>query len=181
MTTNFLGTYELTFYVNVQSNIKSIKPYAAYSVTNDDWTVQPEIKGPPSNKGWEMKAAKDKSMALDVLERYSAALTSIGSATTDVARRNAESALQLAVQQGAALFDDLHHGRTYAFSQGGQGYGDIHNYRWQAGKSAGIVQALKKLKDVSTKSRKEFESETYGMELPDADTLVRRALGYYNN
>jgi hypothetical protein len=181
MTTNFLGNYELTFYVNVQSNIKSIKPYAAYSLTNDDWTVQPEIKAPPSNKGWEAKVSKDKSMALDILNRYSTALSSIGSATTDVARRNAESALQLAVQQGAALFDDMHHGRTYAFSPGGQGYADIHNYRWQSGKSAGIVQALKKLKDVSTKSRKEFESQTYGMELPDADTLVRRALGYYNN
>jgi hypothetical protein len=53
---------------------------------------------------------------------------------------------------------------------------DIANYRWQAGKQAGTIQALKKLKDISTKSRKSFEEQTYGMELPDTSTLIRRAL-----
>lgn len=176
-TNNFLNAFELTFYVNVQSDIKSIKPYAAYSLTNDDWTVQPETKAPPSNKGWEQKVSKDKSMAMDILARYSAALTAVGSATTDTARRNAESALKLAVDQGAALFDDIHLGRKYAFSPSGGGYSDIHNYRWQSGKASGIIQALKKLKDVSSQSRKQFEQQTYGMELPDAGTLIRRALG----
>ena len=33
LTKNFLDTYELTFYVNVASDIRSIKPYAAYSLT----------------------------------------------------------------------------------------------------------------------------------------------------
>lgn len=176
-TSNFLDAYELTFYVNVRSDIKSIKPYAAYSLTNDDWTVQPEIKAPPHMKAWDSKVAKDKSLAEDILARYSTALTAIGSATTDTARRNAEASLKLAVDQGAALFEDIHQGRKYAFSPSGQGYADINNYRWQAGKSSGIVQALKKLKDVSSKSRKQFEAETYGMELPDASTLIRRALG----
>ncbi len=176
-TNNFLNAFELTFYVNVQSNILNIKPYAAYSLTNDDWTVQPEIKAPPSNKAWEQKVEKDKSITMEILSRYSAALTAIGSATTDTARRNAESALKLAVDQGAALFDDIHTGRKYAFSPSGSGYGDVHNYRWQAGKSSGIIQALKKLKEVSSQSRKQFEQQTYGMELPDASTLIRRALG----
>lgn len=177
ITTNFLDSYELTFYVNVRSDIRTIKPYAAYSLTQDDWTVQPEVKAPPHMKVWDSKVAKDKSLAEDILARYSAALTAIGSATTDTARRNAESALKLAVEQGSALFEDIHQGRKYAFSPSGQGYADINNYRWQAGKSSGIVQALKKLKDVSSKSRRQFESETYGMELPDASTLIRRALG----
>lgn len=176
-TDNFLGTYELTFYVNAESNIKSLKPYAAYSLTNDDWSVQPEVKGAPINKGWESKAAKDKQMALEIIDRYTVALTAISSATTDAARRNAESALKLAVQQGAALFEDIHHGRTYAFSKSGQGYSDIHNYRWQAGKASGIIQALRKMSEISKSSRKTFESATYGLELPDTNTLVRRALG----
>lgn len=176
-TTNFMGAFELTFYVNVQSDIRKIKPYAAYSLTSDDWTVQPEVKAAPSNKGWEQKAARDKSMAMDILARYSAALTAVQSATTDTARRNAESALKLAIDQGAALFDDLHHGRRYAFSPSGAGYSDVHNYRWQAGKASGIVQALKKLKDVASEGKKQFEKQTYGMELPDASTLIRRALG----
>lgn len=176
-TKNFLDAYELTFFVNVQTDIRSIKPYAAYSLTNDDWTVQPEVKAPPRNKAWEERVAKDTSMTTEILSRYSAALTSLGSATTDTARRNAEAALKLAIEQGAALFDEIHHGRNYAFSPSGQGYMDIYNYRWQAGKSAGSIQALRKLKDIASKGRKEFETQTYGMELPDVNTLVRRALG----
>lgn len=174
---NFLDVYELTFYANVKADILSIKPYAAYSLTLDDWTVQPELRRPQLNKLWDRKVAQDTSLATDILSRYSKALTAIGSASTDTARRNAEATLQHAVQQGAALFEDLHYGRHSAFSREGLGYADIANHRWQAGKAAGTVQALKKLKDISTKSRKEFESATYGMVLPDTNTLVRRALG----
>lgn len=174
--TNFMGSFELTFYVNVQSDIRTIKPYAAYSLTNDDWTVQPEVRSVPTNKMWERKVAQDTSMATEILSRYSEALSNIGAATTDVARRNAEAALKLAVEQGAALFEDIHRGRKYAFSQSGQGYSDIHNYRWQAGKAAGTIQALKALKEIEKQSKKVFEAATYGQELPSADTLVRRAL-----
>jgi hypothetical protein len=176
-TQSFLDAYELTFFVNVKTDIRSIKPYAAYSLTNDDWTVQPEVKAPPQNKMWDDRVAKDTSMTTEILSRYSAALTSVGSATTDTARRNAEAALKLAIEQGAALFDEMHHGRSYAFSPSGQGYMDIYNYRWQSGKAAGTIQALRKLKDIANKGRKEFETQTYGMELPDVNTLVRRALG----
>lgn len=177
LTKGFMDVFELTFYVNVKSDIRSIKPYAAYSLTHDDWTVQPELKAPPRNKMWEQRVARDTSMVTEILGRYSQALDSLGRAPTDTARRNAEAALKLAVEQGAALFDEIHRGRTHAFSASGQGYADIHNYRWQAGKQAGIVQALRKLKDISVKGRKAFEESTYGMTLPDVDTLVRRALG----
>jgi hypothetical protein len=174
---SFLEAYELTFYVNVKSDIKSIKPYAAYSVSNDDWTVQPELKSPVINKMWDRKVSQDTSLATEILSRYSKALSDIHAANTDTARRNAESALKHAVEQGTALFEDIHMGRKYAFSPSGQGYSDIHNYRWQAGKSAGTIQALKKLKEIGSQSKKAFESETYGMELPDAKTLIRRSLG----
>lgn len=174
--TNFMDNFELTFYVNVQSDIRSIKPYSAYSLTDDSWTVSPEVKGAPNNAMWERKVAQDTSMATEILSRYSDALTKIGSATTDVARRNAEAALKLAVEQGAALFEDIHKGRKYAFQPGGQGYADVHNYRWQAGKKAGTIQALKALKEIEKQSKKVFEAATYGQELPSTDTLVRRAL-----
>jgi AraC-like DNA-binding protein len=176
LTKNFMDVYELTFFVNVKSDIRSIKPYAAYSVTNDDWTVQPELKAPPKNKAWEYRVSKDVSKTEEILSRYSAALNTLGSATTDTARRNAEAALKLAVEQGAALFDEIHHGRRYAFSPSGQGYMDVYNYRWQAGKAAGSIQALRKLKDVAVQGRKSFEESTYGMVLPDPSVLVRRAL-----
>ena len=176
-TNNFLGTFELTFYVNVQTDILKIKPYAAYSLTNDDWTVQPEIRQLPVNKMWDKKVASDAALAGEIINRYTKALNDIQSAPNDVARRNAEAALKLAVDQGSRLFDDIHQGRRYAFSPSGGGYADIHNYRWQAGKSSGIIQALKQIKEIGSQSAKEFESKTYGMELPDASTLIRRSLG----
>ena len=179
-TGNFLDIFELTFYVNVQSDIRTIKPYAAYSLTTDDWTVQPEVKAVPNNKQWDRRVAQDKSLAVDILSRYSDALSNIGSATTDVARRNAEAALKLAVDQGAALFEDIHQGRKHAFSPSGQGYGDVYNYRWQSGKASGVVQALKELKEISKKTKQEFEAQTYGMELPTTSTLIRRAATHYN-
>jgi hypothetical protein len=176
ITENFLDAYELTFYVNVKSDIRSIKPYAAYSLTTDDWTVAPETRKAPVNKAWDQTVSRDTSFTMEILDRYTKALNAIGAASTDSARRNAEAALKLAVDQGAALFDMIHQGRKTAFSPSGQGYSDVANYRWQSGKSAGTIQALKQLKELSTTSRKEFEAATYGMELPDASTLVRRAL-----
>jgi len=176
ITKNFLDAFELTFYVNVNQDIKSIKPYAAYSITNDDWIVTPEVHKPPVNKAWNQVVLRDTAMTKDIVARYSKALAELGSATNDTARRNAEAALKLAVEQGSAVFDVIHEGRRSAFSPSGKGYMDIANYRWQAGKAAGTIQALNKLKDIGTKSRKSFEASTYGMELPDASTLIRRAL-----
>jgi hypothetical protein len=176
LTENFLDAFELTFYVNVNPSIKAIKPYAAYSVTNDDWVVTPEINKPPINKFWDEVVSRDTNMTNEILSRYSKALSELGNATNDQARRNAEFALKTAVDQGAAVFDVIHEGRSSAFSPEGKGYMDVANYRWQAGKKAGTIQALKKLKDISTKSRKSFEEATYGLELPDASTLIRRAL-----
>ena len=175
-TEEFMGSFELTFYVNVQTDIRNIKPYAAYSLTDDDWTVEPQNLTVTLGRDWERKVTRDENMAVEILTRYSEALSKIGTATTDAARRNAEAALKLSIEQGAALFEDIHHGRKAAFSQSGQGYLDYSNYRWQAGKSSGVVQALKQLKDLSKKTRQEFESQTYGMELPDARVLIRRAI-----
>lgn len=177
-TANYMDSFELTFYVNVATDIRTIKPYAAYSLTDDDWTVEPSEPKLTPKQDWERKVARDQNMVVDILNRYSQALDAIGSATTSTARINAEATLKLAVEQGAALFEDIHHGRGAAFSPSGQGYADYANYRWQAGKSSGAVQALKKLKDISTKTRQDFEAQTYGMELPDAKVLIRRAALY---
>lgn len=176
VTSNFLGTYELTFYVNVLTDITKIKPYAAYSLTTDDWTVEPHIEEVKETEAWKSKTQKDKSMAMEILTRYEQALTQASGAKSDSARLNAEAALRLAVEQGSALFEDIHGGRKYAFSPEGLGYADYANYRWQVGKASGVVQALKALKELSTKTRKEFESQTYGVELPDASVLIRRAI-----
>ena len=178
LTEDYLGSFELTFYVNVNTDIRNIKPYAAYSLTDDEWTVEPSEPNINVKPNWQAKVSRDENMAVEILERYSQALANIGTATTASARLNAEAALKLAVDQGAALFEDIHQGRSSAFSPSGKGYEDYANYRWQAGKQGGVVQALKQLKEISTKTRQEFESQTYGMELPTASVLVRRAALY---
>jgi hypothetical protein len=176
LTEHYLDSFELTFYVNVQTDITKIKPYAAYSLTDDDWTVPPQELNAPENAKWKILTNKDLSMGIEIIDRYSKALNDIANATNQASRINAEAALKLAVQQGAALFDVIHEGRKTAFSPSGLGYSDYANFRWQSGKATGLIPALRTLKDVSTKTRQEFDAQTYGVELPDAKVLIRRAM-----
>lgn len=148
-TNNFLGAFELTFYVNVQSDIKKIKPYAAYSITEDNWIVEPSTQTAEHRPEWDTKITRDQQMAREIVSRYTQALNKFQAAQNDAARVNAKTQLLLAISQGKALFDDIHQGRKAAFSEYGEGYSDFNNYRWQANKDAGVVPALKKLKELS--------------------------------
>lgn len=175
LTDNFLDSFELTFYVNVQTDIRKIKPYAAYSLVNNDWVVEPTLEEATVNPQWSKNIDRDKGIASEIIARYATALNAINSATNPAMRINAERALKMAVDQASALFEDIHQGRKYAFSESGSGYLDYNNYRWQAGKEAGIVQALAKLKEISDMSARDFSAATYGIELPNVSTLIRRA------
>lgn len=174
-TEDFMGIYELTFYVNVQSDIRKIKPYAAYSVIDDQWVVPPAQLEAPSNPEWQKAVESDVEMAKQIIKRYTVALNGVRAAAGSAARLNYETALKTAVEQGAALFDSIHETRKESFSEYGEGYQGFSNYRWQAGKQSGIIQALKKLKDVQKEAQQIFATETYGVELPDVDTLIRRS------
>lgn len=177
-TKNWNG-YEVTFYVNPgATDIRSIKPYAAYDLTHSEWTVFPERFGAPHNAVWEEMAIRDRTNAMDIVARYSKAMTDVKGAQNDPARRNAESRLQQALMQGHMLFDDLHAARRLAFSSTGQGYSDFYNYRWQAGKKYGTVPALRAIHDYWEASKKKEADTTYGIELPDTNTLIRRAATY---
>jgi hypothetical protein len=175
-TDNFMDTFELTFYVNPNPNIMELKPYAAYSVTNDTWVVPPTRLEPPTNPEWMSAVERDKVKAVELIKRYSTALDQIKSAANDAMRINAEAALAIAVQQGSAMFEDIHTSRSGAFSPTGSGYADFANYRWQAGKQSGVVPALKKIHSMSKEASERFSKETYGIELPDTSTLLRRAI-----
>lgn len=174
-TDNFMSAYELTFYVNVNPNITEIKPYAAYSVTDDTWVVPPTKESMNVRPEWVVAVERDRSMATEIIKRYATALDKVRAARNDAMRINAEAELATAVHQGSALFDDIHTARSSAFSPGGQGYEDFANYRWQSGKQTGVVHAMKKLHQVSAQANERFSKETYGMTLPDAATLLRRA------
>lgn len=175
-TNNFMDAFELTFYVNVQTDILKIKPYAAYSLTDDDWAVAPSTQTAEHRPDWDLRVNRDRQMAYEIVNRYTQALNKYQSATNDAMRINAKNELLLAVSQGSALFEDIHQGRKTAFSESGEGYSDFTNYRWQANKDSGVVPALKKLKDLSDVTKKSTEIRLYGQELPSTDTLIRRAI-----
>lgn len=175
-TRNWEG-YELTFYVNPQTDIRDINPYAAYDLIGNFWTVTPEKNPqPPYSRAWEQRSIRDEETAKEMVSRYTSALEEVQRATNPAHRINAERKLQLAAEQAVTLYDDIHAGRKVAFSKIGSGYSDFNNYRWQAGKRSGIVQALRSIKELKDTSEKQSQLQTYGVELPDADTLIRRTL-----
>ena len=177
-TTNWHG-FEVTFYVNPgATDIRTINPYAAYDLKYNEWTVFPRRTSAPRNAAWEKAAQRDKTMASDIVTRYSRALTEMQSAPNDAARRNAEFKLEQALEHGSMLFEDIHHSRRYAFSPSGGGYADVYNYRWQAGKKYGTVPALRQMHDYWKQYKDKQAEETYGIELPDTQTLIRRAATY---
>jgi hypothetical protein len=172
----FLDTYELTFYVNVNPSIEALKPYAAYSITADNWVVLPEMHNAPSKPEWKQLAQADLSKTLDLVHRYSKTLEDLTNASNEAVMRNHEATLNVIIQQGAGMFDDIHSRRSEAFSPTGEGYFDFNNYRWQAGKQSGAVAALKKFHKLSKDTKARYDAITYGVELPDASILIRRAI-----
>jgi len=175
-TRNWEG-YELTYYVNPATDIREINPYAAYDLIADDWTVKPSKNTTaPYSREWEQKAQRDYDMAAEILNRHNQAINELRSTTNPAYRVNAERKIKLVQDQAASVYDEIHHGRRIAFSQMGAGYADFHNYRWQAGKKSGAIQALRTIKDQRDLRNKAEQADTYGVELPTASTLIRRSL-----
>jgi hypothetical protein len=177
LTENWNG-YELTFYVNPgATDIRTIKPYAAYDLKYNEWTVTPNpIETAPQNVEWDRIADNDRALTTQVTTRFNQALQDIKSSHNDALRRNSEVKMTAAVAQGNALFNEIHQNRTQAFSPTGEGYQDFHNYRWQAAKRSGVVSELKSIREYMKASLK--EQNPYGVDLPDSDTLIRRAAIY---
>lgn len=177
-TENWNG-YELTFYVNPQaSDIRSIKPYAAYDLKYDEWTVYPDQNAqPPVNRDWDQVVSSDSDVADRAYNRFTGALQDIKTATNPALRRNAEIKMTQAAAQGNALYNEIHMNRSLAFSPEGEGYGDFHNYRWQAGKATGTISKLRSIREYVKGSL----NNSYGVELPDTNTLIRRAILHRNN
>lgn len=175
--------YEVTVYVNrgVSANrdaIMAINPYAAYDVTQDEWAVVPQKSAQSINPAWEMSAERDRQYAEDLMDEYANTLDSIRVASNPAHRRNSENRLQQVMDAASALYDELHSGRRSAFGVGGAGYADFNNYRWQAGKRNGVVQATKKVRQYLDDAKNRTDFETYGLDLPDTETLIRRSATY---
>jgi hypothetical protein len=169
--------YELTFYALSSPDIRSIKPYAAYDLKYNEWTVYPDPQQqPPVNQDWDRIAESDRSTASQVSTRFNVAMQDVRAAHNDALRRNAEARLTAAAAQGNALYNEIHENRSIAFSPEGAGYGDFHNYRWQAGKATGAIQQLRNVREHMKSTLK--DTNPYGVDFPDASTLIRRAATY---
>jgi hypothetical protein len=133
--------FEVTWYVNPNSaDIRNISPYAAYNLSQDEWTVHPiEIAdgGYLFPEAYWSAAAAEHEQAADIVQRYNDA--------NMVGGVNGGFRARMAAQQAKALFDAIHVGRHEAFRPGGGGYADYANFRWQVHKRSGVVAALKEL------------------------------------
>lgn len=180
-TENWNG-YELTFYALTTDDITDIRPYAAYDLKYNEWTVTPNPhQTAPVNPEWDKIVDRDFQMTHQIHQRYITSLQEVSGAHPGPTRRNAEARLAAAAQQGLSLYDEIHGNRGEAFSISGKGYGDFHNYRWQGGKRTGTVDMLREIKHHADRYQTHVQLSVYGAELPDSDTLVRRAATYRNN
>ena len=178
-TTENWNGFELTFYALIVDDIRRIKPYAAYDLKYDEWVVTPDPnQAPPSNMEWDRIADSDSQIASSIQSKFTASMQDIKHSRNDAIRRNAENNLTMAAAQGNALYNEIHNNRSLAFSDTGEGYGDFHNYRWQAGKRSGAIQSLRNVREYMMNTLQ--NKNPYGVELPDASTLIRRAAVYRN-
>lgn len=180
---NFLGqTYEVTYFVNAGgADIRNINPYAAYNVSTDAWTIRPpDLPRNPSKlypNAWFKAVAGEARTITDLVDRYgnlSRQQAHTHPGTPGYA--NATTALHGVTSQARTLFDDIHHGRRQAFAPGGAGYGDWHNFRWQAHKQQGTAQALAKISAVDHDASEHLNRSLYGVDLGTPDALITRAL-----
>jgi hypothetical protein len=182
--TNFHGqTYEVTYYLNpgtTAHSIAAIHPYAAYNLTADRWDITPpELPDDPRSlypAEWHKTIEDEQKHASVLVDRYNL-LRSQSAQTVEnsPAWKNAMDSQKIVVEQAKALFDDIHLSRRNAFSQTGDGYSDFYNYRWQAHKEAGTVQALNTLATMDTEARKAQQTDLYGAPLDDAATALAKA------
>lgn len=174
-------SYDMTVYINPgvttdPDGIKAINPYAAYDVSADEWTVYPDqnpnvVKHP----SWDMSVDVDTRRAETIVREYAKAVREIQNAQNNAHRINAENRMTMVLEAADAWYDEIHSSRKAAFGPAGRGYADFANYRWQSGKATGATKAMRRLREYRKARRQVSDYERYGMELPDTDTLVRRA------
>lgn len=177
----FTGVFEVTFYCNPNStDIRDIHPYAAYNLTTDEWTVHPpELPENPESlypqQYWDHVEA-ERGTATGLVEKYnrlSGNVTSMAPHTPGWI--NSLHEMGLVIDQAKALFDDIHLGRRKAFGPDGAGYGDFYNFRWQAHKRYGTVQALNALSSANKGAQESLERSLYGQPLQSASEALTTA------
>lgn len=159
-------TFEVTFFWNPETgkDISSIHPYAAWSLTKNRWDVEPNpspLYDVPDT--WEHIADLDSQQAKTIEDMWHS-----GPSGAVHARSLARS-----------LWGEIHGGRRQAFSDTGRGYGDIHNFRWQAAKRSGAVDSLRAIVSDADDYDLAQQQKLYGGPIASSgDIITRAALRY---
>lgn len=162
--------FEVTFYVNPNSSdIRNIHPYAAYNLTEDEWTVHPislpEDWDPITHfpTSWWDNIHAERAVADHLLNQFHVLRSHLNMQRPGTGTYiNDASALHDVVRRASDLFDSIHGERHQAFGPGGSGYMDYYNFRWQASKYLGHVQALHQLAKLDSEVHKDVTQECSG-------------------
>lgn len=170
--------YEVTYFVNPDgTDIRNIHPYAAYNLEDDQWTVMPSTAGPARRGDWDLQAERDIARTVKLMGTYGSAVAQVENASNEAHRINARTLLRNTLREASDMYEEIHGGRREAFSSvNGGGYQSWPNYRWQSAKASGVIPAIKSLHHFHTQTTEEIQAKTYGSTLPDADTLIMRAV-----
>ena len=173
--------YEVAFYWNpgTHDHIEAIKPYAAYNLRTDEWTVEPpKLPDDPAMlypHEWFAAAQRDTDAASGILGPIAGWQDVLATNAPDSpAGRSATSSLARAQQQATALLEEIHHGRRAAFGLNGQGYGDWANFRWQHAKRDGVVRELLRITGDARADQEDNEVALYGGPIEGADKILMR-------
>jgi hypothetical protein len=180
LTANWNG-FEVTFFVNDgASDIRNIHPYAAYDITSNTWTVHPP-KLPPDPRlrypqiYWDA-VSREKEQVNKLVAEYKMHRLQTNLSVPNTAHWvNSLTAQRFVIDRATTLYNDIHLGRRNAFGPDGEGYGDYYNFRWQAHKEAGTIDALRTLKSLHDKTVNEAEEASYGQRLDATDAMIMRA------
>lgn len=177
--------FEVTYYVNPGGeDIRDINPYAAYNVSDDEWTVAP-VELPEDwdpytyfPASWWESARARMEHGRSLVERYHHHARQVGAMQAGTPGWvNASRQLKLAAEQAVDFYEEIHTGRKAAFAGGGKGYFDPHNAIWQYGKQTGVIDALRKISAAHSRAKKSASTEMYGDAMTSADeAMVRAAL-----
>jgi hypothetical protein len=180
--------YEVTYYLNFDTeqyddSIKRIHPYAAYNLTENKWTVEPEnnpVRDIP--KEYEEQAHRNRKNAEDLVAYYTHHREVLASAVPNSPSwHNSMTSMKNVVSQAQALFDQIHSNRRQAFDAQGEGYHDFYNYQWQAAKRDGIVQKLNQIAMAGSEAQQLKDIDTYGSPIEMESRRLVNAAVYSQN
>jgi len=172
--------YEITYYLNFDvenhdESIKMIHPYAAYNLTENHWTVEPEtnpVRDIP--KEYEEQAGRNREAADTLFSRYDSLRYILAHETPHTPRwHDALNSINIVAGEARALFDQIHTNRKQAFNAQGEGYHDFYNFQWQAAKRDGLVAKLSQISQAADMEQEYRDTQLYGTRI---ETDPRRLL-----